>query len=374
MNINIDRDGTLEGLHDAIERVLEEEGVKSIIIFSCDGNDLDPEGVDSLLKGLPVSVCGGIFPAVVFEKEKLTSGSVVVGLTCETVVKTIPNISDEDADHAELIDEKFPEIEHVSTMLVFVDGFAKRIESFIGDLFTVFGLQPNYIGGGAGSLSMQQKPCLFTNQGMVMDAAVLTLLDMKSGIGVSHEWRSVDGPFRVTESHRNVVTSIDWPPAFEVYRAVVDRHGGIPIDEENFSDVAKAYPFGMARLEGERVVRDPIHVNPDKSMVFVGEVSEGTHIDILNGDAGSLIDAAGRAARLAQEALPEGSRGEFGFFIDCISRVLFLEERFEEELEAVFMEGTPMVGACSIGEIANSGKDFLEFYNKTAVVAILEDN
>ena len=58
------------------------------------------------------------------------------------------------------------------------------------------------------------------------------------------------------------------------------------------------------------------------------------------------------------------------FFIDCISRVLFLKDRFPEEIHAVRHKGLPLFGACTIGEIANSGKDYLEFYNKTAVVAI----
>jgi hypothetical protein len=34
--------------------------------------------------------------------------------------------------------------------------------------------------------------------------------------------------------------------------------------------------------------------------------------------------------------------------------------------------GVPWIGACSIGEIANNRKDYLEFYNKTSVVMLLE--
>jgi len=59
-------------------------------------------------------------------------------------------------------------------------------------------------------------------------------------------------------------------------------------------------------------------------------------------------------------------------FMDCISRVLFLGAGFEEELEAVVQDNLPMVGACTIGEIANCGTEFLEYYNKTAVMAVLE--
>ncbi len=375
MNIQVDREGSLAGLARAVATVLENAEIKSLVILSCDANELAVPGVDALLKGLPVPVCGGIFPAVIFGREKLTRGSIVVGLAASALIETIPAIGAEESDHVELIDRKFEAVDPGGTMLVFVDGFAERIEDFIGSLFTVFGLEPNYIGGGAGSLSMRQAPCLFTNDGVVMDAAVLALLETKSGVGVSHGWESVSGPFRVTESDRNVVKSIDWEPAFDLYRSVVDDCGPA-IDEENFFDIAKAFPFGIAKLDGERVVRDPVCLNPDKSMVFVGEVPEGTFIDILNGDEGSLIAAAGRAKDLGRTAFAAhaDSSAPFCLFIDCISRVLFLGERFGEELAAASSEGVPLVGACTIGEIASSGNDLLEFYNKTSVVAFLEDS
>ena len=59
-------------------------------------------------------------------------------------------------------------------------------------------------------------------------------------------------------------------------------------------------------------------------------------------------------------------------FIDCISRVLYLEEAFAQELSAVHEPDVPLIGALTLGEIANTGEDYLEFYNKTAVIAVLE--
>jgi hypothetical protein len=85
-----------------------------------------------------------------------------------------------------------------------------------------------------------------------------------------------------------------------------------------------------------------------------------------------LVNAAGEALQLAKEAFQGTSTDQTTLFMDCISRVLFLEEEFHQELHAVYKEGSPLLGALTLGEIANSGREYLEFYNKTAVVAVLE--
>ena len=86
-----------------------------------------------------------------------------------------------------------------------------------------------------------------------------------------------------------------------------------------------------------------------------------------------MIDAAGKALALASAGLKTTqSKEQICIFMDCISRVLFLEDRFYEELNAVCKKDRFLIGACTIGEIANSGNDYLEFYNKTSVAAILE--
>lgn len=203
------------------------------------------------------------------------------------------------------------------------------------------------------------------------------LLDTDSSLGVSHGWTPVAGPYRVTRSRGPEVCALDWNNAFSVYREVIREAGGPEIREETFFEVAREYPFGISRMENELVVRDPFAVGPDGSLTCIGAVPQGSFIHILHGDEQSLI-AAAADARLMCEANwnKTGERGSdtacLRIFFDCISRVLFLGNRFSEELDAVYDSSRPLVGACSIGEVANSGDSYLEFYNKTAVVADLQ--
>ncbi len=373
MEVNVDKTGTAAGLQKAIQAATAHESVQSLFIMACDANEFTPETVDGILADVSLPVIGGIFPEIINGREKLTRGTIVAGLSQPIDVQIIPGLSDTAVDYSQIIDEKFPNIGRAKTMFVCVDGLSSRISALVDSLFEIFGLEINYVGGGAGSLSFQQKPCLFTNQGLIQDSAVLGLAEINSGVGVSHGWHSVSGPYKVTEVERNVVKTLDWKPAFAVYRQVVEEASGRTFTGDNFFDIAKGYPFGVNRAGAEKIVRDPIAVDENGALICVGEVPAEGYVDILSGNKESLVRAAGAAFASGQTAY-DGQAGEqCALFIDCISRVLFLEDEFTAELDAVYDENVPLIGALTLGEIANCGDDYLEFYNKTAVVAVLDN-
>ena len=372
MHISVDETGSVAGLKASLAEVSQSPDVKGILIFACDANNFTPNTVNSILKNITAPVFGGIFPELIHRYEKLSKGSIVAGLATTLSVHTITGLSDMSVEYDDIIDAAIPDIGQAKTMFVFVDGLSQRISALVDSLFNVFGLEINYIGGGAGSLSFQQKPCLFTNEGLIQDSAILALVDMKSGIGVSHGWRTVSGPFKVTESDRNVIKTLDWQPAFEVYRQVVENASDKVFTDDNFFEIAKGYPFGINKLDAEKIVRDPILTTPEGGLVCVGEIPEESFVDILSGNLNSLVDAASNALFRGQEAFEGEGPTQTNLFIDCISRVLFLEDDFSMELAAVASQSTPMIGALTLGEIANSGKDYLEFYNKTAVIGVLD--
>ncbi len=373
MEVNVDKTGTVKGLQKAIQEVTAQESVQSLFIMACDANEFTPETVNKILTDVSVPVIGGIFPEIINGREKLTEGTIVAGLAKPMDVQIIPGLSDTAVDYSQLIDEKFPDIGQAQTMFVCVDGLSSRIGDLVDSLFEIFGLEINYVGGGAGSLSFQQKPCLFTNQGLIQDSAVLGLIEISSGVGVSHGWQSISGPYKVTEVERNVIKTLDWKPAFAVYRQVVEEASGQTFTDDNFFDIAKGYPFGINRAGAEKIVRDPIATDENGALICVGEVPAEGYVDILSGNKDTLVQAAETAFANGQAAYDGQAKEQCALFIDCISRVLFLEDEFTAELDAVYDENIPLIGALTLGEIANSGDDYLEFYNKTAVVAVLDD-
>jgi len=165
-------------------------------------------------------------------------------------------------------------------------------------------------------------------------------------------------------------------PAFEVYQETVEKISGKSFDNTDFFQLAKGFPFGIVKMAEEMVIRDPIALDGSR-LICVGEVPLNSFVYILKGDKDSLITGAAKARQLAEASYWKTVNGEkekplTTFFADCVSRVLFLQSDFNEELEAVYA-GYPLLGALTMGEIANTGKNYLEFYNKTSVIGLLED-
>ena len=110
------------------------------------------------------------------------------------------------------------------------------------------------------------------------------------------------------------------------------------------------------------------------SITCITEVPENTILYLLTADAESLLTAASTTfnAPVTKIKSPQSS-----LIFDCISRALFLDQNFKDELSAVnhtFQKLAPGIkpeGALSIGEIALNGRGNLEFFNKTLVTGIL---
>ncbi|WP_163337166.1 FIST signal transduction protein [Desulfopila sp. IMCC35008] len=371
MTIYFDPEGTVAGLEKCLRQASEHEHVSGLLVLCCDANLFTAEKIDSILQATTHPLAGGIFPYIIYKQQLCTQGTMVVGLQDVVTVQTISELSDPDVDYEQLLIQKMPDSSKVRTLILFVDGFSTRISPFIECLFNVFGLDFNYVGGGAGSLSLKQQPCILYNSGLIQDGAVLLFLETESGVGVCHGWQELSGPYQVTEASNNIIHTIEWQPAFDFYRSVLLEKTNSRINRDAFYATAKNYPFGIARLSGEQIVRDPYLVETDGSLVCVGEIPEGAFFSIMRADADNLIQAAADSLKLSLEALPSGKSEGLRLFVDCVSRAVVLKDQFQREIDAVYSTALPLIGICSIAEIANSGTEYLELYNRTAVMAVL---
>lgn len=314
---------------------------------------------------------GGVFPGLIHAGRRYARGMVVHALPLAEPPRVVTGL-----DSGSL---RFPSgfgrsVGHDAlTALVLTDGLTSNIALFLSRLYDRLGSRVNTFGGGAGSLSLSQRPCLFTPEGIFQDAAIVAFLPLGSRLGVHHGWDRLSGPFVATRTERNVIRELNWETAFDVYRDVVGADARTTLSAGSFFTTAKGYPFGMSREGHEDVVRDPIAVDEDGGLVCVGEVTNNAVLYLLKGCPDALIGSARQAAR---DALGSDGRPRLALVADCISRVLFLEDQFEDELIGISREFeacglTPPDGMLTIGEISSYGEGLLELYNKTTVVTTL---
>ena len=359
-----------DALRDELTSLISQERVEGLLVLATPSVDITADSFETTLESLSVPVCGGLFPQVIVDGEPRASGLLAIGLPTSPTVTVVSELSEADDD----LDASLP-AEGSEAAFVFVDAHADAdgVGSLIDALFRTYSVGLSVVGGGAGRLDGGDEPCLFTGDGVIEDAAVMAAVDQPIGIGVRHGWNEVAGPFRVTDADHGTIRELDGEPAFEVYQEAIETNTDTALRREQFFETATAYPFGISRLDGEPIVRDPFAVDSDAISCF-GPVPEGEFVTVLAGDPDSLIGAAEQAAETALTEEPiADSTGTLCVF-DCISRQLYLDEIFEREVAAINDDDWPMVGALTIGEIANDGTGHLDYYNKTAVVAAVSDD
>lgn len=343
-----------------------------LMLCIAEHSDLDVSEMIRAFNEEDIPFFGGLFPKIIYGNRQYEQGAILRILPSSKGIHIIKNDPDSGPDE-EALQGLQKLSDNTFTIITLVDGLMKNISATLNFIHNNLGENGSFFGGGAGSLSLQQAPCLFTHEGFIQDAAVLCLVDSESSTGVRHGWEKLHGPLVATKTDRNIIYELNWQNAFEVYHDIVSQDAGESFQADNFFDTSKGYPFGIYREGEEDIVRDPIAVTEEGGLVSVGEVPENAVLHILKGESENLIQAAGKAMA---DSHREGKNPGAIFLADCISRAIFLEDNFELELNAAQNQISPesgmkLEGILSLGEIASYGDGTLSFYNKTFVISSL---
>jgi hypothetical protein len=164
---------------------------------------------------------------------------------------------------------------------------------------------------------------------------------------MEHGFAAPEEMVAATSTEGNRIASIDWRPAFDVYRERVGAQYGVEITKENFYTYAVHFPFGIMRASGEVLVRIPVALEDDGSLFCVGEVPEHSVL--------TLLEAPKAEQREAVQALGRrmGSEGGEILTFYCAGRRMHLTDAAPAELAALSEAtgATGLFGALSLGEI-----------------------
>jgi len=180
----------------------------------------------------------------------------------------------------------------------------------------------------------------------------------------------LEGLFTVTGSEGNVLSTLDDYMAFEVYRDVIEDHENITLNKADFFNYAKEHPFGLiSKGQTEIIVRDPIAVDDKNDIICVAGIPYNREIYVLKGNIDSLLSSS---LEIAEYCVKKAPKQYTPLLFDCISRAMFMEDRFEEELYNIQSKlAYPIEGGLSIGEIASQKNGELIIHNKSTILGLL---
>ncbi len=328
------------------------------------------------LKQANIQCFGGIFMRLIVGQETFDHGCVVTRLALWRSPFIVRNLHRTDFSLEHLPSRE--DLPANRTLVVLVDADAPYLAEFITRLYRRFGNRVQYFGGGAGILGAetdQQKQCVFTGeQGMLENAAVLALVDHSGVVAAHHGWERLHGPLLATRSEGNILHELNWQPAFEVYRQVVEAQINQPLLPEDLgSRVSHGFPLGMLKQETEDIVRLPSAVTEDGGMVCIGGIQANSVVHVLHGQPQSVIRAVDRTLESckSQNTLSPVCN----VIVNCVTRYWFLEDLGAEELTTIqqglaTLGDAPIIGALFKGEIASDGCSSLVILNKSLAIGL----
>lgn len=160
------------------------------------------------LQNSNIKFSGAIVTQVIFDESNYDNALIA----CEIEKDKITLIRN--LENPQLNEESY---KNTKSILVLLDGLSANITTFLDSLFNVLPIDVEILGGGAGKLTLQQEPVIFTNDGIFQDAALLISMQSELFVGVENGWEYLEGPFMVTSSEKNVLKSLNFMNAFEVY-------------------------------------------------------------------------------------------------------------------------------------------------------------
>jgi hypothetical protein len=181
------------------------------------------------------------------------------------------------------------------------------------------------------------------------------------------------GPERkVTRAVANKLYEIDGKNALELYKMYLGKYA------EQLPGSALLFPLSVI-LPGleEPVVRTILSIDSsDQSMVFAGDVPEGSLVRFMKANFDKLIDAATQAAQQTFHT-PLDHNPRLALLISCVGRKLILGNRIDEEVEAIadaFGKDTFLTGFYSYGEISPLARNKpCELHNQTMTITTLDE-
>lgn len=307
---------------------------------------------------LGLSLTGAVFPELIENERFHPTGAVLLMFDRPVPYRLVT--LDDGATELSRITGDLDEETH-SLFMVF-DGMLGNVASLLDGIYLELGDRVSYWGVNAGSETFTSIPCLFDNQTTLANAVLcLYLTDSQAAI-LGHGYGAPDRAITATSTTGNRVTTIDWRPAFDVYAELIADAYGTEVNRDDFYQMAVHFPLGILRMDGEILVRIPVHLDDDGAISCVGEIPQNALLTLL--DASQAHTPVDMAAAVRQANTPL-----LGFY--CAGRRMHLGKQAAcEEIASIrrHADNPQLLGALSLGEIGSTRQGSYPLFHNACIV------
>ena len=171
----------------------------------------------------------------------------------------------------------------------------------------------------------------------------------------------------ITKSSHNQLFELDGQSALSLYKKYLGPlTKGLP-------GTALLFPLMIKSSNGRHLARTILSIDHEKeSLTFAGDIPQGDYARLMRTNPERLIDAAYEAAQQSKQP----QTANLAILVSCVGRKLVLEQRVDEELEAVqetLGPQTSLFGFYSYGEVCPHTQEACELHNQTMTITTLSE-
>jgi len=230
-------------------------------------------------------------------------------------------------------------------------------------------------GGLAGDSHKFKSTYVFLNENNGDDLAIVVGFygdSIHTAIGCETGWKEFGAKRIVTKSYKNIVYEIDNKPAIELYEKYLsDKIDSLP-------NSALRFPLSIKRKSNDKneAIRVMMNINEDKSLVFAGDIEEGSIVRLMKTNVHNILNGAFLSAKKIR---PYNNKPSLALTISCSARRNVLKQFSDEEIEIVqdiLTSSTQVIGFYSYGEIAPFSNELSEslLHNQTMTITVIYED
>ena len=174
-------------------------------------------------------------------------------------------------------------------------------------------------------------------------------------------WKSLKRRFKITKANRQLLIELDGEPAFNIYKRFLSVQNG-----DDFINSTSEFPLMMISDDVE-VLRSPLTVNDDGTIVMITDVEEGMDMRLAYGDPQTILSSVARDGKTIADFRPDTIQT-----FSCVGRRIFWGSENVSNEMTPFQGIAPTAGFFSGSEFLRIGGT-LHCFNMTLVFAAMRE-